>query len=101
MQMTYRNEVIGGSSAPTELYEFTSAASSSPRSSGLESHSDCATLRQGKFLLAFREHLNTNMVSAGRAVFFNAAEHCFQVSTEAIGTYVGLHFLTVAKKFDA
>jgi len=30
--------------------------------------------------LAFRENLNTNMVSAGRAVFFNAAEHGFQVS---------------------
>jgi hypothetical protein len=30
--------------------------------------------------LAFREHLNTNMVSAGGAVFFNAAEHGFQAS---------------------
>src|SRR5215469_3881102 len=46
----------------------------------LEGGSYCATLRQGKVLLAFREHLNTNMVSAGRAVLFNAAEHGFQVS---------------------
>ena len=30
--------------------------------------------------MTFREHLNTNMVRAGRVVFFNAAEHGFQVS---------------------
>ena len=47
---------------------------------GMEGRSYRATFRQGKVLLAFREHLNTNMVSAGSAVSFNAAEYGFQVS---------------------
>ena len=73
-------EKAGWIAANIETRSINANVGSGKHLSGLEGPSYCATFRQGKVLLAFREHLNTNMVGAGRAVFFNAAEHIFQVS---------------------
>src|SRR4029077_6396276 len=47
--------------------------------SELERRRDLANFAQRKFLFVSREHLKANMVSAGSAVFVNAAKHCFHV----------------------